>query len=111
MAYRIQVNLSDRQLTLWQNGQVVRRYPVAVGRPESPTPTGRFTIVEKERVADPVYGFRWLGLDRPGYGIHGTNSPELIGRAVSKGCVRMRNPDVAQLYDLVPVGTPVEIHP
>lgn len=111
MADRIEVDLSERTLTLWRNGRKVKAYPVAVGKPSSPTPTGHFTIVEKARVPDPVYGFRWLGLSKPGYGIHGTNSPALIGRRVSKGCVRMRNQDIAELFGKVAVGTPVHIHP
>lgn len=111
MPYRIEVDLGDRTLTLWQDGEVVRRYPVGIGRPSHPTPVGHFTIVSKERVRDPVYGYRWLGLSKPGYGIHGTNAPHLIGRAVSRGCIRMRNEDVAELFDRVPVGTPVHIHP
>ncbi len=110
MPYRIEVDLSERTLTLRRDSQVVKKYPVAIGKPSSPTPVGEFKIVEKKRVRDPVYGFHWLGLNKPGYGIHGTNSPALIGRRVSKGCVRMRNPDIAELYEKVPVGTPVHIH-
>lgn len=45
-----------------------------------------------------------------GYAIHGTNRPETIGRSVSHGCVRMRNEDIAVLYEMVPVGTPVYIY-
>jgi hypothetical protein len=45
-----------------------------------------------------------------GYALHGTNRPETIGRAVSHGCVRLRNEDIAALYDMVPVGTPVFIY-
>ncbi len=45
-----------------------------------------------------------------GYAIHGTNQPNTIGRAVSHGCVRMRNEDIAKLYPMVPVGTPVYIY-
>ena len=45
-----------------------------------------------------------------GYALHGTNNPSSIGQAVSHGCVRLRNEDIAFLYDLVPVGTPVYIY-
>lgn len=45
-----------------------------------------------------------------GYAIHGTNQPETVGRAVSHGCVRLRNQDIAKLYAMVPVGTPVYIY-
>jgi hypothetical protein len=57
------------------------------------------------------FGVRWMRLSIPwgGYGIHGTNNPSSIGKAVSHGCVRMYNEDVIQVYDLVPLGTPVNI--
>jgi lipoprotein-anchoring transpeptidase ErfK/SrfK len=45
-----------------------------------------------------------------GYAIHGTNQPESVGRAVSHGCVRLRNEDIAKLYAMVSVGTPVYIY-
>lgn len=61
---------------------------------------------------DNPLGSRWLGIQRPGvsgYGIHGTNDPDSIGRAVTLGCIRLRNEDVEELFDLVKVGTPVSI--
>ena len=45
-----------------------------------------------------------------GYGIHGTDEPHSIGHAASHGCVRLRNEDIAYLYSIVPVGTPVYIY-
>ena len=45
-----------------------------------------------------------------GYSLHGTNKPETVGRSVSHGCVRLRNEDIAKLYDMVPIGTPVFIY-
>lgn len=45
-----------------------------------------------------------------GYSLHGTNKPETIGRSVSHGCVRLRNEDIAKLYEIVPIGTPVYIY-
>ena len=56
-------------------------------------------------------GERVLGLDRGNYAIHGTNDPSSIGRFVSHGCIRMFNADVIDLYDRVPVGTPVVVVP
>lgn len=56
-----------------------------------------------------VLGTRRLVLG-DGYGIHGTNAPETIGRSVSHGCVRLKNEDIEKLYDMVPVGTPVYIY-
>jgi lipoprotein-anchoring transpeptidase ErfK/SrfK len=54
-------------------------------------------------------GTRWLGLSRKGYGIHGTNAPKSIGKAASHGCIRLRNSDIEELFDLVSVGDAVEL--
>jgi hypothetical protein len=45
-----------------------------------------------------------------GYALHGTNQPETVGRSVSHGCIRLRNEDIARLYEMVPVGTPVFVY-
>jgi lipoprotein-anchoring transpeptidase ErfK/SrfK len=55
-------------------------------------------------------GTRWMGLSAAGYGIHGTNAPGSIGKAASHGCIRMRNRDVEELFELVGVGVTVELH-
>ena len=75
------------------------------------TPIGEWRIVEKHKDWGGGFGTRWLGLDVPWgtYGIHGTNRPASIGSFASHGCVRMNNQDVEQLYDMIPVGTPVTI--
>ena len=119
---RVVVNLSDRTLTLVENGAVVRTFPVAVGAPQSPSPVGTFTIVN--RLTNPTYyrpgkvigpgpsnplGTRWLGLDVKGYGIHGTDDPRSIGYARSHGCIRLRNQDVEQLFELLRPGDVVEL--
>jgi lipoprotein-anchoring transpeptidase ErfK/SrfK len=49
-------------------------------------------------------------LSKIGYGIHGTNVPGSIGKAASHGCIRMRNHDVEELFELVGVGVTVELH-
>ena len=56
-----------------------------------------------------VLGSRWLGFDLESYGIHGTIDPDTIGQQITEGCVRMHNEDVVELYNLVSVGTEVEI--
>jgi lipoprotein-anchoring transpeptidase ErfK/SrfK len=56
-------------------------------------------------------GVAWIGLDRPGYGIHGTPSPERVGRAESHGCFRLANWDARTLLSIVRVGIPVQIEP
>jgi hypothetical protein len=96
------VSLPDRQLALIENGQVNKVYLVAVGKDSTPSPTGSFRIVV--RVTAPTYyhegkvvvpgpknplGTRWMGLGYKGYGIHGTNAPNSIGKAASHGCIRM----------------------
>jgi hypothetical protein len=55
-------------------------------------------------------GPRWLGLDKKGFGIHGTNVRNSVGKAASQGCIRLRNRDVVELYPMLSVGDVVEIH-
>src|SRR5574341_159542 len=120
---RIVVSIPDRKLALVENGQAVKTYRTAVGAPKSPSPTGTFTIVT--RVPNPAHyvpgkvtppgpanplGTRWLGLSLKGFGIHGTNVPRSIGRAASHGCIRMRNRDVEELFEMVRAGDVVELH-
>jgi len=119
---RIIVSIPDCKLALVEDGRVLRVYRVAVGARVSPSPTGEFTVVS--RLSNPTYyhpgvvippgrnnplGTRWIGLDRRGYGIHGTNEPRSIGKAASHGCIRMAKADLEQLFDEVQVGDVVEI--
>jgi len=119
---RVRVDLSDRRLTLFADGRPVLRAPVAVGAPSTPTPRGRFFVVERIRVTDPSgpYGAAALALsafsekltywpDGGPVAIHGTNSPNSIGKAVSHGCVRLGAGDLKRLFSRVELGTPVEI--
>lgn len=121
-ARRIVVSIPDRKLAVLEDDKVVKVYATAVGAPVSPSPRGEFTIVN--RLADPTWytkgrtvppgksnplGTRWMGLSVKGYGIHGTNAPGSIGRNVSHGCIRMRNRDVEELFELVAVGDAVEL--
>jgi lipoprotein-anchoring transpeptidase ErfK/SrfK len=62
-----------------------------------------------QRRYEGVLGTHRLNLG-DGYALHGTNRPETVGQAVSHGCVRLRNEDIARLYELVAVGTPVYIY-
>lgn len=119
---QIVVSIPDRKLAVLENGAILRIFPVAVGAAVSPSPVGQFEIVS--RLANPTYyhagvvvppgsgnpiGPRWIGLDRKGYGIHGTNQPRSIGHAASHGCIRLRNQQIEQLYEMVRVGDTVEI--
>ena len=109
LKYKIVVHTKEFRLDLFRNGKLYKSYPVAIGRPETPTPKGEFTIVNKDEDPGPRFGARWLGLSVPHIGIHGTNHPQSIGRAVSEGCVRLHNPDIEELYWMLPLGTPVTI--
>jgi lipoprotein-anchoring transpeptidase ErfK/SrfK len=118
----IVVSLEDHKLALVEDGKVKKIYTVAVGKPSTPSPVGTFTIVR--RVMNPRYshdgrivppgpnnpvGTRWMGLSIPGYGIHGTNVPNSIGKAASHGCIRMARKDLEELYPMVQVGDTVEL--
>lgn len=105
------ISVSGKRLSVFRNGRLNKEYIVATGKPETPTPIGTFTIVNKEVDPGGPYGTRWLGLSIRGYGIHGTNAPESIGTAASNGCIRMYNEDVEALFDVTPIGTVVRILP
>lgn len=107
--YRIIVDLSDKRLYLLDGDEVVRGFPVGVGKMLTQTPVGEFTIVNKLKNPGGPYGAFWMGLSKPSYGIHGTNNPSSIGHEVSHGCVRMYNKDVLELASLVSIGTRVTI--
>ncbi|MFO7154032.1 MAG: peptidoglycan-binding protein [Caldicoprobacter oshimai] len=109
--YNITVDLEQKELTLKQGERFIKVYPVAVGKPSTPTPTGNWKIIQKTVNPGGPFGARWMRLSIPwgGYGIHGTDQPETIGTAASHGCIRMFNEDVIELYDIVPLGTAVNI--
>lgn len=110
--YIILVEVDRKQLKLVdkENEEIIKAYPIASGRPNSPTPLGTFRIIEKGEWGE-GFGTRWMGLDVPwgNYGIHGTNKPSSIGGNLSKGCIRMRNKDIEELYSLVNPDTLVVI--
>ncbi len=105
------VNLSAKTLSVYRNGNIIKEYPVAIGKPETPTPQGVFTVINKQLDPGGPYGTRWLGLSKKGYGIHGTNNPASIGTAASNGCIRMFNQDIEELFDITNTGTVVRILP
>ena len=108
-SYSITINRVNHTLTLYQDNRVYKVYPVAVGKPTTPTPKGTFRIINKANIPGGPFGARWIGLSSPGIGIHGTNNPSSIGNSVSHGCIRMQNKDVIELNQLVPIGTTVTI--
>ncbi|MBQ6795715.1 MAG: LysM peptidoglycan-binding domain-containing protein [Clostridia bacterium] len=105
------INISAKTLSVYQNGVLIKEYPVATGKPTTPTPIGNFTVINKQLNPGGPYGTRWLGLSQKGYGIHGTNAPESIGTAASNGCIRMFNSDIEELFDITNTGTAVRIFP
>jgi lipoprotein-anchoring transpeptidase ErfK/SrfK len=107
----IVIDTNERTLTLMEADKVYKAFPCAVGKPETPTPVGEWTIVHKGGNWGDGFGDRWMGLDVPWgiFGIHGTNKPYSIGTAASHGCIRMFNEHVRLVYSLVEEGTPVTI--
>ncbi|GGH83902.1 lipoprotein-anchoring transpeptidase ErfK/SrfK [Pullulanibacillus pueri] len=110
MAKWIDVSTSQHQLKLFDGNKLLKTYPIAVGKMLSPTPSGTYTIINKQNHPGGAYGAFWMGLSKPHYGIHGTNNPASIGKDVSHGCIRMYNQDVLELSARVPVGSRVSIH-
>jgi L,D-transpeptidase catalytic domain len=107
--------------TLYRAGRVVFSARVGIGKPGTVTPKGNFYVLEKLRTLNaPVYGPVAIGTSAyaptlsewPGggvVGIQGTNEPQLIPGRPSHGCIRMRDADVARLWAMIGLGTPIEI--
>ena len=131
---RIVLELGKRTISLWEGSKVLGKWPVAIGDPETPTPTGQFSV--RNKVINPQYqstksgknnptigangplGDRWMGFhstSKDQFGIHGTPPAWAWavhqGAAVTHGCVRMLGPHVHALFDQVDVGTPVVVKP
>lgn len=107
----IVINIEKARLTLYAGGYPYKSYPVAVGKPSTPSAVGQWRVRNKGINVGPPFGTRWMGLSVPWgiYGVHGTNNPGSIGSAVSGGCIRMFNWNVEELYQWVDIGTPVHI--
>jgi lipoprotein-anchoring transpeptidase ErfK/SrfK len=125
----IVIRRGSNKLYLYRGMRYVRRFGVATGQSQYPTPLGRFRIVVKwknpwwyppdsdwAKDKEPVppgpgnpLGTRWMGISSPGVGIHGTPEPGSIGYSVSHGCVRLTIRDAEWLFERVTVGTTVFI--
>lgn len=122
------LNLAERVAYLYgEEGEPIAAYPMAIGQPGWETPTGTFTIINQRKnptwfppawakLEKPVppgpknpLGDRWMGLSEPGLGLHATNAPASIGRAVSHGCIRLYPEHAQALYEQVNLGTQVRI--
>ena len=120
--FSIRIDKSKNVLVLYSNDEAVKKYSVATGK-KNCTPVGEFKITDK--LVHPTWfktgailppgspenalGTRWMGFDKPAYGIHGTIEPRSIGTQASEGCIRMLNEEIEELYSIVPVGTKVTI--
>ncbi len=104
----IVISLTEHTLYLMEKEGIRGKFPVAIGKPSTPSPIGEWEITDKGAWGE-GFGSRWLGLSVPWgiFGIHGTNRPYSVGAAISGGCFRMFNRDVIKLYDLVKVGSKV----
>jgi lipoprotein-anchoring transpeptidase ErfK/SrfK len=121
VAKRLIVDRGARSFQFWHGNRLVRTGRIAVGAPGAETPTGLFYVQSKFRPTAPIlgaYAFETSAYskltDWPGggvVGVHGTPWPELLGQAVSHGCIRLHNEDVQFLRSRVPLGTPVKIIP
>jgi len=107
----IVIKTNNRVLEVYSDKQIYKTYRIAVGKSKTPTPIGEWNVVWKDYNWGTGFGTRWMGLNVPWgiYGIHGTNKPWSIGQFASHGCIRMRNKDVEELFEWIPVGTPVRI--
>jgi lipoprotein-anchoring transpeptidase ErfK/SrfK len=126
----IVVTRGANTLRLYRGTHLVRSFRVATGQAIYPTPAGLWRIVDMQRDPwwyPPTYdewakglkpvppgpgnplGTRWMGLNAPGVGIHGTDAPTSIGYSASHGCIRMQVPEAEWLFEHVGVGTPVVI--
>lgn len=109
-ASRIEVRLDERLLIVHGPGGPTA-FPAAVGRPDAPSPVGRFAVSELIPHPGPPLGTRWIRLHPDLCSIHGTDEPWLVGAAATPGCIRLYNKDVEYVFHRVVPGTPVEIRP
>jgi hypothetical protein len=116
------ISKSENALYVFEGGKITRIWPCATGKAETPTPVGRYKVtVTLEKPTwywkgqaippgpDNGLGDWFIGINKKGYGIHGTNEPPSIGTAVSHGCVRLYNEDAGALVKMVSPGMPVVI--
>ena len=119
---RILVDLARRQLRAYRDGHLVLQAKVTIGAPQTPTPVGHFYVNERfvlESDSGP-FGPVALGISAHSevlrnwvqggpIALHGTDQPQLLGRAASHGCIRLANADIERLFPLASAGTPVII--
>jgi L,D-transpeptidase catalytic domain len=121
----VQADLSRRRLMLMHGSRVVATFEAGIGAPDSPTPTGRFSVTDPIATGDPGGPFGWYAFGLSGHqphlppgwtggdqlAIHGTNAPATIGGRASAGCLHVSAHALAILKRALRPGTPVVIHP
>lgn len=124
-AFRVKVELGEHRITVWEGERVVLQEPVGIGA-SGRTPTAQglffttevFDVLPSQQSAYGPHAFALSGFSEVLYsfgggtgvlGIHGTDDTSSLGRDVSNGCIRMSNSGITTLYELLPLGTPVEI--
>lgn len=107
----IWIDIHQKSLTLYEGTQVMKRYVIATGTGETPSPIGTFRITSRFSGELGGFGTRFLGLNVPWgqFGIHGTNKPSSIGSNASHGCFRMHVKESEELYGLVSNGARVVV--
>jgi len=123
IAYRVRVELGAHRILVYNGNNVVYQGQVAIGKPSTPTPTGRYYIRVLIQAPNPntVYGPFAYGLSSHSdvlsnfnggdgeIGIHGNDDASVLGKSVTHGCIRMDNYEISRLAGLLPLGTPVLI--
>ena len=121
--YRLDVRTAEHALDLYDGDRLVRTYPIGIGKRDTPTPGGTFYLKELLQPPNPdgeygpyAYGLSGFSTTLDTFaggeaviGLHGTNDAASIGSDVSFGCIRLRNADITELAELLPLGTPVRI--
>jgi len=140
MAAWLQVNLEEKTIRACDSrGRILAHFPCSIARKAEKRPSGEAKVVAiapnptytydpalfadeeesklyKGKMMIPAgpnnpVGVAWIGLDLPGYGMHGTPKPEDIGKTGSHGCFRLANWNAAKLLQMVTLGTPVKFAP
>lgn len=111
--YIIFIDINELSLSLLdkETKTLVKKYPIAIGKKETPSPIGNWRITSKA-LKDGPFGGYWLGLNAPWdtFGIHGTSNPGSIGSLASNGCIRMFNENIKEVFYAVNYDTPVIIY-
>jgi L,D-transpeptidase ErfK/SrfK len=126
---RLVIRLAPKKLEYYEGETLIKQYDIAVGQADWETPVGHFSVLDLRE--NPLWkhpitgeaiptgpnnplGSRWVGFaydDEYHIGIHGTNQEELVGQAVSHGCVRMRDGEIQELFQKLAIGTPITVRP